>query len=160
MNAGFLPADHWVHENGGRIVGEACHIIDLFHYLVGGAVVSVSAESISADAGKFSASDNKSMVLKFEDGSVASLGYFAVGSREYPKEHMKVHFDEKTIIMEDYRSLTGFGVKLKDTGQGTSSKGHLEEWKRLFISLKDPSEEWPVSLQEMLDTTRITLMIP
>lgn len=160
MNAGFLPADHWVHENGGRIVGEACHIIDLFHYLVGHAVVSVSAESMSADSGKFSASDNKSIVLKFEDGSLASLGYFAVGSKEYPKEHMQVHFDEKTFILEDYKTLAGFGVNLKDAGSGSSSKGHLEEWKNLYKSLKDPSKEWPVSLRDMIDTTMITLMIP
>ena len=123
-------------------------------------MVSVSSESISPGSGKFSGSDNKSIVLKFEDGSVASLGYFAVGSREYPKEHMQVHFDEKTLIMEDYKTLEGFGVNLKDTGSGSSSKGHLEEWKKLYKSLKDPSEEWPVSLRDMIDTTIITLMIP
>ncbi len=160
MNAGFIPPDHWVHQNGGRIVGEACHIIDLFHYLTGSRVVSVSSESISSGSGKFSGSDNKSIVLKFEDGSVASLGYFAVGSREYPKEHMQVHFDETTIIMEDYKTLAGFGVNLKDTGSGSSSKGHFEEWKKLYKSLKDPAAEWPVSLRDMIDTTMITLMIP
>jgi len=160
MNAGFIPADHWVHENGGRIVGEACHIIDLFHYLIGSPVVSISTESITPGSGKFSASDNKSIVLKFEDGSVASLGYFAVGSKEFPKEHMQVHFDEKTIIMEDYKTLAGFGLNVKDTGSTSSSKGHLEEWKKLYKSLRDPSEEWPVPLRDMIDTTMITLMIP
>jgi hypothetical protein len=123
-------------------------------------VVSVSADSISAGSGKFSGSDNKSIVLKFEDGSVASLGYFALGSREYPKEHMQVHFDEKTLIMEDYKTLSAFGVKMKDAGPGSSSKGHLEEWKKLYKSLKDPSEKWPVPLRDMIDTTKITLMIP
>ncbi|MCK5462012.1 MAG: hypothetical protein KAI95_03315, partial [Bacteroidales bacterium] len=125
----------------------------------GSPVVSVSSESISSGSGKFSGSDNKSIVLKFEDGSVASLGYFAVGSREYPKEHMQVHFDETTIIMEDYKTLEGFGVNLKNTGSGSSSKGHLEEWKAFYSALKQPSQGWPISLHDMLDTTRLTFLI-
>jgi len=160
MNAGFIPPDHWVHENGGRIVGEACHIIDLFHYLVGRQVVSVSSESLSGESGKFSGSDNKSIILKFDDGSVTTLGYFGLGNREYPKEHMQLHFDEKTIIMEDYRIMKSYGVKMKEIQTSHSSKGHLEEWQKLYISLKNPSGDWPVPLQDMLETTRITHMIP
>ena len=135
-------------------------IIDLFHYLVGGRVISVSAESLSGESGKFSGSDNKSIVLKFDDGSVATLGYFTLGSREYPKEHMQLHFDEKTIIMEDYKVMNGFGIKIKEMQTSHSSKGHKEEWQKLHKSLKDPSGDWPVPLQDMLDTTRITLMVP
>jgi predicted dehydrogenase/threonine dehydrogenase-like Zn-dependent dehydrogenase len=101
MNAGYIPLDHWVHENGGRVVGEACHIIDLASFLVGKPVVSMSFEHMNPSTEKFSKSDNKSFILKYEDGSIATIEYFAVGSREFSKEYMEVHFDEKTIIMDD-----------------------------------------------------------
>jgi hypothetical protein len=122
-------------------------------------VVSVSSESISSGSGKFSGSDNKSIVLKFEDGSVASLGYFAVGSREYPKEHMQVHFDERSIIMEDYLSMKGYGIKSVNMNTSRPSKGHFEEWKAFYSALKQPSQGWPISLHDMLDTTRLTFLI-
>jgi predicted dehydrogenase/threonine dehydrogenase-like Zn-dependent dehydrogenase len=159
MNAGYIPPDQWVHENGGRIVGEACHIIDLFHYLVDEPVVSLSTESIHPEKGKFSASDNKSMIFKFRDGSLATLVYLANGNPDYPKERLEVHFDEKTIVLNDFKSLEGFGLALPSMKSSTPEKGHFEEWIQLHKSLKNPGSEWPIPLQVLLETTRLTLMI-
>jgi predicted dehydrogenase/threonine dehydrogenase-like Zn-dependent dehydrogenase len=159
MNAGYISPDHWVHENGGRIVGEACHIIDLFHYLLGERVKSVSFESTTPSSGKFTGSDNKSMVFSFTDGSVATLGYFALGSKDYPKEHMQVHFDERSIIMKDYLSMKGYGIKSVNMNTSRPSKGHFEELKAFYDALKQPSQGWPISLHDMLDTTRLTFLI-
>jgi len=101
MNAGFIALDHWVHEDGGRIIGEGCHIIDLMSAIVGEKIISICTESLTPKNEKFSSTDNKSIILKYQDGSVATIHYFATGSKELSKEYMEVHFDNKSIIMDD-----------------------------------------------------------
>lgn len=159
MNAGFIPLDNWVHESGGRIVGECCHLIDLMTYFTGAFVESVSCESLSPSNSKFSSVDNKSIVLKYKDGSVCSIDYFATGSKSLPKEYMEVHFDEKSIIMDDYKSLKGFGIKINEIKTLTSEKGQLEELEALYKTLKGESTRWPIELWDMIQTTKITLKI-
>lgn len=158
MNAGYIPMDHWTHENGGRIVGEACHIIDLMTYLTGSKVTSVSTEHLTPRTDKLSLHDNRSIVLKYEDGSVCTVQYFAVGSKKFAKEYMEVHFDEKTIIMNDYKSLEGFGIKVNGLNSNMAKKGQLEEMEVLFDALKNGGE-WPIALWDMVQTTAITLAI-
>jgi len=158
MNAGFIPLKHWVHENGGRIVGEACHIIDLMNFLTGSEIVSISEEHLSPSTEKLSLHDNRSIVLKYADGSVCTIHYFAVGSKKFPKEYMEVHYDEKTIVMDDYKSLSGYGVKVKEMKSQLSKKGQLEELEYLYDSLKN-KKEWPIALWDIIQTTKATLEI-
>ena len=159
MNAGFIPLDHWVHENGGRIVGEACHIIDLMTFLIGTKIKSIYSESLNPKTGLMSKSDNKTIILKYDDGSIATIEYFAVGSKEFPKEYMEIHFDEKTIIMEDYKSLKGYGFRINELSTKTSQKGQLEELERLYITLKGDNPNWPIAFWDMVQTTNVTLQI-
>jgi len=159
MNAGFIPLDHWVHENGGRIVGEGCHIIDLMTSLVGERVVSISCESISPKNDKFLSEDNKSIILKYEDGSVANIQYFAMGSKEFAKEYMEVHFDNKTIVMDDYKSLKGYGIKVKEIKTALSEKGQFEELEVLYETLSGEKDSWAIELWDMIQTTEITFDI-
>jgi len=159
MNAGYIPADHWVHENGGRIVGEACHIIDLMSFFVGQPVKSIHVDSLSPTTGKFLSSDNKSIILKYRDGSVASIEYFAVGSRELPKEYMEIHFDEKSIIMEDYKRLKGYGLKINEMTTKQSQKGHLEELEKLHSVLVGKDHTWPIPPKDLFSTSLISLLV-
>ncbi|MCK4464708.1 MAG: bi-domain-containing oxidoreductase [Bacteroidales bacterium] len=159
MNAGYIQQDHWVHENGGRIVGEACHIIDLMSFFTQSPIASVNFESLSPATGHFNSSDNKSFILKYEDGSVATIEYFSVGNREFPKEYMEVHFDEKTIVLDNYKTLIGYGIKIKELHSSVSEKGHLEEWLELYESLKGSKTDWPIPLEELIQTTQVTFLI-
>lgn len=159
MNAGFIPIDHWVHENGGRIVGEGCHIIDLMTALVDEKVVSISCESITPSNDKFLSDDNKSIVLKYEDGSVANIQYFAMGSKEFAKEYMEVHFDNKTIIMDDYKALKGYGIKVNEITTSLSEKGQFEELEVLYETLSGKADKWPIELWDMIQTTEITFSV-
>lgn len=159
MNAGFIPLDHWVHENGGRIVGEGCHIIDLMTSLVGEKVVSISSENLSPKNNKYSSSDNKSIVLKYEDGSIANIQYFATGSKDISKEYMEVHFDNKTIVMDDYKSLKGYGVKVAEITTNISEKGQFEELEALYETLSGKTAKWPIELWDMIQTTEITFNV-
>jgi len=157
MNAGYVPLDHWVHENGGRIIGEGCHIIDLMSYLTGCRINSISHEEMTPKTGYFSSEDNKSIILKYEDGSLATVEYFANGNKSFSKEYMEVHFDGKTIVMDDYKSLRGFGVKINEISTRVSQKGHLEELERLYDTLAGKDPNWPIEFWDIIQTTEASL---
>jgi len=159
MNAGYMPLDEWVHEDGGRIVGEACHIIDLMTFLTGSSIKCISVDNLVPVNDKYSSVDNKVITLAYQEGSVATIHYFAVGNREYPKENMEVHFDGKSIVLDDYISLKGYGVRLNQIHTNASQKGHLEELERLYETLKGTNANWPIELWDMTQTTEAALMI-
>jgi predicted dehydrogenase/threonine dehydrogenase-like Zn-dependent dehydrogenase len=159
MNAGFIPLDSWVHEHGGRIIGEACHLIDLMTSLTNSTISSVSYEKLSPNNDKFSQQDNVAMILKYEDGSVCSIHYFASGSKQLSKEYMEIHYDEKTIIMDDYKTLQGAGVNVKSINESRSDKGQKEELEALYETLKGNKKDWPIALEDMIQTTEATFLI-
>jgi predicted dehydrogenase len=156
MNAGFIPADVWVHADGGRIIGEGCHLIDLMQYLVGKEVVSCSASHINPQSGIFLSEDNRSITMEFGDGSIAFIDYFSCGSKELPKEYMEAHWENKSLIMDDYKKLIGYGVKPKSISSTTSEKGHEEEWLALYDALK--SGESPIDLNSLFLTTELSIL--
>jgi len=156
MNAGFIPLDHWVHDDGGRIIGEACHIIDLMTSFTNSKIVSFSFEKMNPNNEKYSPNDNVSMVLKYEDGSVCNIQYFANGSKKISKEYMEIHFDGKSIVMDDYKTLKGFDIRLKEINERISNKGQKEELVYLHDSIKGISKTWPIELWDMIQTTELT----
>jgi predicted dehydrogenase/threonine dehydrogenase-like Zn-dependent dehydrogenase len=159
MNAGYVPRDHWIHEDGGRIIGEGCHLIDLMSFLTGSSIARISYDSLQPRTGKYSQSDNKAIILKYQDGSIATIEYFAVGNKNISKEYMEIHFDEKMIIMDDYKMLSAYGFKIKPISTKTSEKGHFEELSRLYETLSGKNPVWPISLENMIETSQIALEI-
>jgi len=159
MNAGYIPLDHWVHENGGRIVGEGCHLIDLMTYFIGCKIVSINFQSLSPSNSNYHQSDNKTISLIYSDGSICTIDYFATGSIDLPKEYMDVHFDGKSIIMDDYKSLTGFGVKIAELRSTESEKGQFEELTTLYNTMTGKDKKWPIELWDMVQTTAATFLI-
>lgn len=161
VNAGYLPAEHWVHgeEGGGRIIGEACHFIDFFTFLTGSRVQVLHTSALAPKTGSLSSQDNRVIVLNYEDGSVATLEYFSTGSKAFPKEYVEVHFDGKTITIDDYRSMRGYGVTLGEVKGKPPGKGHLEELEALYDVLSGKRENWPIELWDMIQTTEVTLAV-
>ena len=159
MNGGYIPLDSWIHDHGGRIVGESCHLIDLMTYFTESKIVNIHSESLTPANEKFSEDDNKSIVLKYEDGSVCEIDYFAVGSKSFPKKYMEIHFDEKTIVLNDYKSLEGYGVKIKAHTEKHSQKGQKEEILELYNSITQHSNHWPIEFWDMVQTTEATFQI-
>ncbi|MFH2035103.1 MAG: bi-domain-containing oxidoreductase [Candidatus Zixiibacteriota bacterium] len=159
MNAGYIPLDHWVHEYGGRIVGEGCHLIDLMTYLTGCEIISLNYQAVTPKNNNYHQSDNKTISLKYSDGSIGTIDYFATGNADLSKEFMEVHFDGKSIVMDDYKSLTGYGVKVAGLTSSDSEKGQYEELEELYKSLTGKNKNWPIALWDMLQTTNATLLI-
>ena len=157
MNAGFIPLDHWVHEHGGRIIGETCHLIDLLNFLTDAKISEIHSVSLTPNNQKFSDDDNRSIILKYTDGSVATIHYFATGNKKFSKEQMEVHFDGKTILLEDYKKLTAYGLSIKSINSSISQKGQLEELKALYQGIK--TGVWPIELADMIQTTEASFLI-
>ncbi len=158
MNAGFAPSDSWIHEDGGRIVGEGCHIIDLMSFLTGSKIESLSVQSLTPTTNHYMASDNKAITLKFVDGSVCVINYFSVGNKGVAKESLEVHFDGKSIVMNDYKELIGYGLKIKTIKSASSEKGQFEELIELHDTLSGKSKQWPISLDSLIETTEVSFI--
>jgi predicted dehydrogenase len=160
MNAGYLPLDHWTHgpEGGGRNIGEACHVYDLFDALVEGAEVeSVAARAIRGDGTRVAANDNFVAAISYADGSVCSLTYTALGHRDHPKERLEIFTDEMVLAIDDYKTLT-----LAGRGGGWRSrkpqKGHVEELEALAHALRRGGP-WPIPLEEQTRAMRIAFAV-
>ncbi len=136
MNAGFIPQDVWVHDmktGGGRIIGEACHYIDLMIYLTGAKVTSIIMNSMGVNPAENT--DNASILLKFENGSQGTINYFANGSKAYSKERFEIFYQNKTLIMDNFKSLKGYGFKGFSKTSGKQDKGHKNQFDLLVNSL-------------------------
>lgn len=160
MNAGYLSPQHWVHgsEGGGRNIGEACHIYDLFGALTGARVVDVQARAIATPARQWFRTDNFVATIGFDDGSVCTLAYTALGAPDHPKERMEVFADGSVLVLDDYRSLTVAGSRSTRWGSRTIEKGHREEFEALAKCLRDGGP-WPISLEDQLQAMRIAFRV-
>jgi predicted dehydrogenase len=159
VNAGTVPADSWVHgpEGGGRNIGEACHMYDLFLFLTGAMPTDVSATPIDSSTAAWKANDNFVATIGFDDGSVCTLAYTALGHRQHPKERLEVFSAGSVAALDDFRSLTVAG------GDGgwksrTQQKGHAEELAALATALVEGGP-WPISLEDQLVATRISFEV-
>jgi predicted dehydrogenase/threonine dehydrogenase-like Zn-dependent dehydrogenase len=160
MNAGYLPKDHWVYgdEGGGRNIGEACHIYDLFNYLTDATVSDVRVTAIGCVSGQWARSDNFIATITFDDGSICSLTYTAMGHGDYAKERMDVFGGGKVISMDDYRNLVVVGAGGADWRSQIPEKGQLNELKSLAACLR-ANQPWPISLEEQLSATRTSYRV-
>lgn len=160
MNAGYLPKDHWTQTEigGGRNIGEACHIYDLFTYLTESEVEKISAFSITPKTEKYFKNDNFITALKFKDGSVCNLIYTALGSKDYPKEQMKVYFDGKIIFLNDYKDMQISGANSKCLKTKQQDKGHLIELQKFADIIKN-GNGYPIPLWQLIQATKISFEV-
>ncbi len=138
MNAGFIPKDVWVHNmevGGGRIIGEACHYIDLCSYLSGSKVVSVCMNAMGVNPTENT--DNASILLKYENGSTAVINYLSNGSKSYSKERVEVYSQERTIVMDNWRKVKFYGFKGRSNFSGKQDKGHFCQFQKLIEQHKN-----------------------
>lgn len=161
VNAGPLPSDHWVQteEGGGRIRGEACHMLDLILYLTGsqGPVDLSVSKIINKDEVK-TPSDNVAVVMRFENGSIATLVYTSLGTMEYPKERVEIFTGGRVLVIDDFRSLEVEGSKEKGWQSSVQNKGLLEELEAFAREIK--GEEVPAfTLDELKTVTELAIRI-
>ena len=136
VNAGYIPAGHWTQDpvkGGGRIIGEACHFIDLLAHLAGAPAQTVAAFQVGE--GPETREDKTVIILYFSDGSIATINYFSNGSSAFPKENLEIFFDGKTIRMENFRKTKGWGLRnFRSLKTKRQNKGHRAELNELLNS--------------------------
>lgn len=157
MNAGFLPPELWVHDmetGGGRIIGEACHYIDLCTYLAGSRVTEVCMNAMGTSPAENT--DNASILLKYENGTNAVINYFANGSKAYSKERIEVYAREQVFIIDNWRKLTAFGVKGFSGMKTKQDKGHTTQFALLTDRVIQGGDAI-IPFEEIVNTTRASL---
>jgi predicted dehydrogenase/threonine dehydrogenase-like Zn-dependent dehydrogenase len=154
MNAGFIPSDVWVHNmevGGGRIIGEACHYIDLCTYFSGGNIVSVCMNSIGINPKENT--DNASILLKYDNGTNAVINYFSNGSKSYSKERIEIFSQGRTLIMDNWRTLKAYGFTGFSKSTSKQNKGHFNQFKEL-IDQQINGGESIIPFKEIINTTK------
>lgn len=154
MNAGMIPANVWVHDmevGGGRIIGEACHFIDLISYLAGSKVKSVCMSSMGISPEENT--DNATILLKYENGTNGVINYFANGSKAYSKERVEVYHQERTLIMDNWRKLTGYGFKNFSSASSSQDKGHQNQFNLLIDTIQKGGNAI-IPMDDLVNTTK------
>jgi len=160
MNAGYLAPDHWLRaeEGGGRNLGEACHIYDLFTYLTDSEIVEINVAHARLDDHTHARNENFTTTLTFSDGSIGTLTYTSVGSKLYPKELFHIHADETIYVLTDYKRLEIFGATTETIQCDQVQKGHYEELQA-FVDAVQHGGPWPIPLWHQLQATRIAIEV-
>ena len=154
MNAGYIPLEVWVQDmevGGGRIIGEACHFIDLCSFLADSKVIAVCMNALGENPQENT--DNVSILLKYENGTNAVINYFANGSKSYAKERVEVFSQEKVLVLDNWRRLEGFGVKGFSKMTGTMDKGHKRQFALLNERVQKGGEAL-IPFESIVNTTR------
>jgi predicted dehydrogenase/threonine dehydrogenase-like Zn-dependent dehydrogenase len=162
MNAGYIPGDHWIQDRevgGGRIIGEACHYIDLMRYLVGSKISSYTTTIMGPKAGMDVIEDKATLTLSFEDGSFGTIHYLANGSRTFPKERIEVFSNGGVLQLDNFRKLTGFGWRgFKSDKLFRQDKGQLACTETFVKAIKNGKPS-PIGFDEIIEVAEVSINI-
>ena len=157
MNAGFIPENSWVHDlesGGGRIIGEACHYIDLISFFAGSIVEKVIMNAMGNHPD--SRTDNATVLLKYKNGSTGVINYFSNGSKAYPKEKIEIYSQQKTILIDNFRTAEFYGYS-KGKMNKTQDKGHREQFKKWNESIKNGGAPI-ITFEELYNTSKVAIL--
>ena len=160
MNAGAIPADHWTQDiaaGGGRIVGEACHHIDLMRFLVGAPITSVFARRISGAPGVAVTEDIAVIVLGFADGSFGTVHYLANGARDFPKERIEVFCAGRVLQIDNFRSLTGYGWPGFRRMRGWTQDKGQDACAAAFLDAVTSGRPSPIPPEQIFEVARASI---
>ena len=159
INAGEIPANHWTQDmniGGGRIIGEACHFIDLITCLSGSLVESLIMNSMGENPQKNT--DNASILLKYQNGSTGVINYFSNGNKGYAKERIEVYAQGKTMVIDNFKNSKYYGLKSSGISGlfQSQDKGHKEQF-RLFLERLKNGGEAIIPFEEIVNTSRASI---
>ena len=162
MNAGAIPPEHWTQDvdiGGGRIVGEACHYIDLMRFLAGSKIANFSVSKMGQNE-HYRITDDKAVItLEFEDGSFGTIHYLANGGKLFPKERIEVFARDAVLQIDNFNILRGFGWGgFKSKRLWSQNKGQ-SECVKAFVDAVTSNSESPIPLHEILEVSRVSVKI-
>jgi len=160
MNAGAIPADHWTQDQGiggGRIIGEACHYIDLARFLVGAPIVEY--QTIAMGGAQGTLGDKALIQLRFGEGSMASIHYLANGGKRFPKERIELFGQDAVLQLDNFRQLRGFGWPgFSSQRQRNQDKGQ-RACTRAFVQAVEQGGKAPITPSDIFEVSEISIRI-
>jgi len=161
VNAGYIEKESWVHgaEGGGRIIGEICHFVDLIQYFTESNPISVYAQSLSGETGKYVSEDNVTITLKLKNGSIGNITYVSNGDKAYSRERIEIFGGGAVCVLDNFKDLyyTKDG-KSKRVKKRSINMGHSEEFNAFFKAIKEgtrPAENIESYLYTSIATFKI-----
>jgi predicted dehydrogenase/threonine dehydrogenase-like Zn-dependent dehydrogenase len=162
MNAGDIPADHWTQDReigGGRIIGEACHYIDLLRFLVGAPISGFVCTSMGAAPGVGITEDKASITLSFEDGSMGTIHYFANGGKAFAKERIEAFGSDGVLQLDNFKRLKGYGWKgFKSQRLWSQDKGQ-KACAAAFVESIRAGQPAPIPYDEIMEVARVSIEV-
>lgn len=162
MNAGAIPVEHWTQDlevGGGRIIGEACHYIDLMRFLAGTPIVSVQARRMGGSSAESMLEDKAAITLGFEDGSFGTILYLANGGASFPKERIEVFVAGRTLQLDNFLKLKGFNWPgFKKENLWRQDKGQ-SACVAAFIRAVETGGPAPIPAEELFEVAKVTIEV-
>ena len=156
MNAGFIPPEVWVQDmevGGGRIIGEACHLIDLITFLTDSLVQRVVMNAMGPNPAENT--DNASILLQYANGSQGVINYFSNGSKAYSKERVEIYSQNRTMVIDNFRKSKYYGFKSSGMRK-RQDKGHQEQFRRFVEGIKNGGPA-TIPFAEIRNTSRAAI---
>jgi polar amino acid transport system substrate-binding protein len=155
VNAGEIPKESWIQqdEGGGRIVGEVCHFVDTLQFLTGAEAEEVFAYQSASGI------DTLSIIIKFGDGSVGNINYFATGDRSFPKERIEVYGGGRVAVLDDFRQLEMWREGKRKTVKRLAQDKGFDQELAAFAEAVRNGGEMPIDWRSLVMTTMATLRI-
>ena len=162
VNAGEIPANHWTQDpavGGGRIIGEACHFIDLLRYLTGAQIVSHRAMPLGHHPALGVRDDKIAILLGFADGSVGVINYLANGHKAIPKERLEVFVGGRVLKLDNFVKLRAHGWRgLAKLNLWSQDKGNYA-CAAAFVRAVRSGAEPVIPIDEILQVSRVAIEI-
>ena len=160
VNAGAIPADHWTQDRsvgGGRIIGEACHFVDLATFFAGTSIRDTQAMAMGGTAGQLG--DCASLQISYDCGSIATINYLANGSKDFPKERIEIFAGGRVFACDNFRSSREIGGKgkLKTSNQDKGHAAEVAAFINAISSGSDGNSSWPIAANELVEVSRATI---
>ena len=158
VNAGTLPANHWsvTEEGGGRLRGEACHMVDLFRFLVNKPLEEYDIQALRSQP-NLRPDENFVAHFRYADGSLCTLVYTAIGNRELAKEWVEVHWDGRSAVLDDFKELSLYGCS-GNLSLSRQDKGHPAALES-FINAISSGISFPTPWEQLYETTQLTIAL-
>lgn len=154
VNAGQLPQNHWLSDSkvsGGRVIGELCHFIDLAGFLTGSSIVSLCANALGGQ------DEDLTLMLRFANGSAAAINYFTNGHKAYPKERIELYASGKTLVLDNWKKLSGYGFQGFSSMSVSQDKGHQQQFKRLAEQIRQ-NDTALIPFESLYNTTQASIL--
>lgn len=155
--AGEIPQDSWIHQHGGRVVGEICHFIDWCQFITNAVPVRVTASAVGPEPNR-----DIQIQLVFSDGSTAQIEYLMrldpATCAALGKEKITVAAPGFLTELDEFKTLTlARSGKKKIHKLPKPDKGHAACIRAFIQSLQNGKAAIPI--ESLLMTTETTFAI-